>query len=326
MNLYYCVNCRKQIKDLNQVLLIDSSHPKSFCSESCIEKFFKPYVEYFSQYERDQRAALGIVENLDDYDNEIQECMAEPDAVFRQENEIGESIYFAFRKNPENKLITILGVLMFENRPSFIFFNSSTKIEELANLFKMGEEIEIVNSSKEQMKEAEKIRDYLDKESLDNRKGTLGKGGDAFEDSEGVDASDGAEDLEEPEGPEDPEFQKYIELKKSQQLAKLIENLSPNDLGVESFPLYDKYLQPTLENPDEVFEIEDDDNDTLYVYIKVFNHNDMSFYYIVVCHLFDTDVEKDQDVLIPIVSFPTIDSELYSLYQEGKEIVGPTRN
>lgn len=288
LELYFCYHCRKHISDLKDVLLVDSSHLKSFCSEKCIEGFYKPYVNYFQQYERDQRSALGLTEKNENYENEIKECMSKPDKIYRSVNDIEESVYFAHRKNPETNLITIIGVLMYQGRPSFIFFSTSTKSDELARVFVIGEPLSIDEILQEE-------HEY-------------------------------EEEVEEEKQEEDLEFQKFIELKKSQQLARLIENIQENDLGIDNYPLYDKFLQPTLENPDEVYEFSDEDDDKLYTYIKAFNEGDISFFYVCVSHLYDTDPEKDQDVLIPVISFPTIDKDLYHGYQSGEQIVGPTKN
>lgn len=314
MNLYFCQNCRVKISAFEDSLIIDSNNKNLFCSEACIEEFYRPLIAYFTQYERDQISALGIREDNKEYNNDLQECMANPNEIYCLKNEVEESFYFAHYLNPSNNVYTILGLLVYQGRPSFIFFNSCTKIKELADKFKIGEKIQFSMPS------------TIPPGSDENPSSDIEGVQDSFDDENSLESETSEQELSQKE----VEFEKFIELKKSQELADLINSFEVegfgHDIGIENFHLYEKCLHPTLESPDEVYEFKDRDGDNLFIYIKVFNEKKLSYFYIAMVHLFDTDADKDQDVLIPILSFPTINAELYRSYQRGERIIGATKN
>lgn len=117
-----------------------------------------------------------------------------------------------------------------------------------------------------------------------------------------------------------------VENKKSQYLAKLIEERSPADIPIESFSLYEQYFEPTMMNPDEIYCTKDDDGDTIYTYIKAHDREGVSFYYMIVCLRLEAEYQKNTDALVPVVSFPTVDGEIYHIYRQGDLISGNLKN
>ena len=118
------------------------------------------------------------------------------------------------------------------------------------------------------------------------------------------------------------EIFEMVEQKKSEMLANLLAQRSVHDIAFEEFTNYDEYFNHTIEEPDEVFENEDDTGDTLYTYIKSFKLGDESFFYVVVGYLF----ESDEQVLIPIISFPSVDKKIYPLYAVGTKTLNKLKN
>ncbi len=113
-----------------------------------------------------------------------------------------------------------------------------------------------------------------------------------------------------------------IELKKSTLLAEMLTSRSMHDIAFEDFPSYEEYFQKTLEDPDEVFEKNDEDGDPIHTYIKSFKMGDESFFYIVVGLYF----EAEESMVIPIISFPSVDKKIYPHYAVGNKIINKLKN
>ena len=113
-----------------------------------------------------------------------------------------------------------------------------------------------------------------------------------------------------------------VEFKKSKLLAEMLTDRSPHDIALEDFVNYEQFFQQTLEDPDEVFEKLDDESDTIHTYIKSFKLGDESFFYVVVGLLY----ESDDPMIIPIISFPSVDKKMYPQYAQGQKVINKLRN
>ena len=117
-----------------------------------------------------------------------------------------------------------------------------------------------------------------------------------------------------------------VESKKSSYLAHLLEERSPADIPVESFSLYEAYFEPTMMDPDEIFSRKDEEGDVIYTYIKAHDREGVSFYYFIVCLRIEKGFEENKDALVPIISFPSVDGDIYRTYREGELISGNLKN
>ena len=97
---------------------------------------------------------------------------------------------------------------------------------------------------------------------------------------------------------------------------------SPHDIALEDFSNYEQFFQETLEDPDEVFERNDDEGDSIHTYIKSFKLGDESFFYVVVGLFF----EGEESMIIPIISFPSVDKKMYPQYAVGNKIINKLKN
>lgn len=116
-----------------------------------------------------------------------------------------------------------------------------------------------------------------------------------------------------------------IEQKRSNLLAVLIENKADTDIPLEKFGLYENYLEPTLESPDEVYQYKDEFQDVLVTHIKSFSENNVAFFYFVVCQKLP-EKKRQEQIMLPILSFPSIDARLYTSYKRGEKISGVLKN
>lgn len=110
-----------------------------------------------------------------------------------------------------------------------------------------------------------------------------------------------------------------FESKKNIFLSLLLEKRLASDIPFENFGDYDFCLKTTMELPDEVYQERDIENDQVYKYIKSYEKDEVSFYYIVICVLFNG---QKSPTLFPVLSFPTIDAELYNTLKSGEQISG----
>ena len=111
----------------------------------------------------------------------------------------------------------------------------------------------------------------------------------------------------------------FFESKKNIFLSLLLEKRLPSDIPFENFGDYDYCLKTTMELPDEVYQEKDIENDQIYKYIKSYEKDEVSFYYIVICAF--SNVRKSP-TLFPVLSFPTIDADLYNTLKSGEQISG----
>lgn len=118
------------------------------------------------------------------------------------------------------------------------------------------------------------------------------------------------------------EMAKWIELKKSQYLARLIKLQETDDIGFEDFPLFDSYVITTIEHPDKSFEKKEDDH-LIRTYVRSYSERS-GFHQVVVGVMIN---DGDQSVVfVPILSFVSKKNSLISTFSEGKILKAPTLN
>lgn len=123
---------------------------------------------------------------------------------------------------------------------------------------------------------------------------------------------------------EDAQFIEELESKKSQLLGTILSERSSNDIPFEDFLKYDPFLNDTMDNPDEIFEEKDHFGDRLLYYLKTFvDHHFGIFFYIVICM---KNKDANEEVLYPILSFPTNDYALYNQYRHGDKKLAVIKN
>ena len=127
------------------------------------------------------------------------------------------------------------------------------------------------------------------------------------------------------------ELKDFLEHKKSILLAKILENREVDDIPFEEFSSYESYVNDTVYDADEVYEIIDEDDDVILSHIKTFEKNGNSFFYVVLCTKYESKKEtsKDQEIknkVYPIVSCPTKKSKFYKLFQSDRVLTKAIKN
>ncbi len=295
-NLYFCSHCKSSITSSKQLIFIENQLRRPFCSEECASEFFAPLIQRFAQEEAKFRGLNRIEDHLwtgkyKDDNAQLAQVISSPEEVWRETNDLGEQFLTLIRRfhfdEGEATYVLICGSL--GSRPSFIFHHTLTAREELLEYYRSGiplSEKELNNSSDEKIK----------------------KKRDEFTVSKDVVAE--------------------LEQKKSSFLASYLGKRKNNDIPLENFGQYDEYTKKTLNTPDEVYEIIDDEGDQLLTYLRSYISEEKMFFHIVVCmpvpgkEQGKTNDGPLEEILLPILAVPSIDEELYSVYQSGRLVVG----
>jgi len=297
-NKHLCTNCQKILNKTPEILYVDQSRMLGYCSEKCILEFNAPLMESFENEEMDLREETGIPYTEDYKDLFLDEellhkVLYRPHEVWKYKNLVGSEFYthlYKFNDKNGKELHYIIIASYFDNSPSFIYFKSITQYPEFVEHYKVDKKLEASD---------------LIKESTSK---------DDYEDLPGEEISIPEDVVED------------IEMKKSEYLAKLLEARKEEDVPFEKFPEYDEFLPLVLDEPDEIYSQEDDHGDNVKVYIKSFKIKKNTFFYIAICIEIDIPEMENHKALLPVLGFPSQDSELYKEYAFGERLSQVTKN
>jgi hypothetical protein len=133
--LYYCSECKKIISSVESLLFVENDSPKGFCSESCIEDFYRPIMSHYEQLVKELRTKLAleyehILSNLDDKQL-VEDILSWPSEIWETRNELNEKI-FTYIKRYHDFSAVLLGIF-YNKDASFILLLEKTKSENLVN-------------------------------------------------------------------------------------------------------------------------------------------------------------------------------------------------
>ena len=282
---------------LDDLLFIDETSNKGFCSEVCIEDFYIPLIKHYEVIEESLRAKHGLLKeecaSLVIDPDMLESVLINPSEVFRQKNDLNEALYYFIKHYFDFSIIIVSTV--YEKEASFVFLTLRTKSEALINEFRCGEAVT-------------DWRDEIYDPEDNDINGPLEKDNDDNED-------------------EDVIFIQLLESKKSKLLGDILMKRKDSDVPFEEFSGYDTCFQETLDFPDEVFEKKDNEGDVLFSYIKAFSRGQRTednFFYIVTCLKRKLDSENVN--VYPILGLPTTDMELCQEFRGGHQLSGPLKN
>lgn len=285
-DFYYCKNCKKVLDNLDDLLFVEEGSPSCFCSEACIEQFYSPLVDYFQGKIYKMRKDLKLE---DEPAQELIEDAVLVEKVLSRPDQVWHL---------ENQLKEEIYTFILEHTVD----GETTYLIALCFVFnKTPSFVFALTATKDDF--------FL-------QQFQLGEQIDSLEEYYKEQMS--AEHMI------DPDTIEMIEQKKSKVLAELMQKRSEADIPFESFDLYMDYLGKTLEESDEIYRSIDDESDSYQTYIKAFEKEGVSFFYIVICFVFNSSGEED--LVLPVLSFPTIDGELCKSYREGEQVSGGLKN
>jgi hypothetical protein len=286
-SFYFCNNCKKIVHDPEDLYFVESSVPRGFCSEICIKEFYGPIVDYYEKCEEDLRKKYNCeMENLTDFISEpvfLETLFSKPNEIWHSQNEIGDEVFSFISK--------------FEGEGDGNFF-----LVALCLVFENKPSfIFLVTATKK----VDFLSEFKVGKELDNLEDFLSASSSSGQDMELA-----------------PELFETIESKKSSFLATLLKERSNKDIPYEDFYDYDKFMVTTLEGPDEVYTDKDGDGDDLFTYIKAHEKDGISFYYFVICLSIGSSTEEEEDTILPILGFPSLDGKTYKSFRKGRLVSG----
>ncbi|MFN8369696.1 MAG: hypothetical protein U0T83_03620 [Bacteriovoracaceae bacterium] len=299
MNFYYCSQCKEINYHVEQLLFVEPSLSKGFCSEECLLEFYGPLMNYFEQLDLDNRKKLKLVEediySLRGTEFLLEETLKKFEQHLVLKNRINEEYHFFVKKiNSYKKIKTPFYVLVIafvlEDKASLVLFHTVTNESLLIEKLTANAE-NITTKKNDEAKAKNDSSGTVNYMNINLKK----------------------------------EVVDLIDQKKSSMLADLLSKRSNADIPFEDFHIYDQFGTQTLAEPDELYRY-DDEGEEFFVYIKTHSVQNRSFYYFIICLYYTSNEEQMQDILIPILSFPSVDPKIYQEYKKGEQITGTLKN
>lgn len=293
-NLFFCENCREEIVNVSEILFVEENSDRGFCGEDCIMRFYRPYMAKMEKEELIFRDSLSLSEEssyseIIASEKFLEKTLQEPDEKWRVVNDLDQQYYTHIFKLSYNsqEIYFILICSYIEGGPSFVYYRTATKSKELVNRYRRG--VEVSTAGSVSLGEINTSSKEVEQQELNT------------------------------------EIIEALEGKKSSVLAEMMENRSSADISIEDFIKYDRYLDLTVENPDEIYEKEDMEGDLVHTFIKSFQEAGVSFFYIVIALPHKLEDAKET-VVLPILGFPSIDEDLYPKYATGRKLNETLKN
>jgi len=302
-SFFYCHECKKILEKIEDLLFVETNGSRGFCSEGCISEFYSPLIRHFEKEEFSLRKEFASEtaddKKLDKYREDqgiAKRVLEHPNEVWVEKNELQDefcTLIAHIEDKEEKPFYLIILCFLYSDEPSLIFFQTTTYSENIVEYYRAG-------------KKYQSLEEY----KLENDHNQF----ETAEFEEGL----GGQRLELPE-----EYAVLLAQKKSDLLAELMNHKMESDIPFEEYALYNDYLSSTIDLPDEVYQHEDEDGDTIHTFIRTYEKNGASFFYIVICLKIDADTDE---VVAPIIAFPSLDPNLYQKYRQGKSLTETTLN
>lgn len=119
------------------------------------------------------------------------------------------------------------------------------------------------------------------------------------------------------------EVAEWVGLKKSEYLSKLISLQTHDDIGIEQFHRFEKYIQGTIEDSDKTLQA-DIDGYTVRTYLRTYGE-DSGFHQIVLGAVIPDKATKNE-IFVPILILVSRNKDLVMEFCEGEVLSKPTLN
>ena len=278
----HCSECSKGISTKEKALFVEEDVGRVFCSEACIVAHFTPEITKLErEYGRYVSAKDLNSEERERYAHFRWMSLEKPDEVWMEKTKPGDHRYTLISEyKPDRKKIwAVACCLMLRGEPSFLYLAFVTSDRHLVDEFRRGEQMKIVKEKSEASAEA-------DTTPKPERIPGADRLAEAWTEADSVRAS-------------------------------IVKSRKESDIAVEDFGFYQKCLEETLQNPNELWSYFPKSAKRVYHFIKRYDH-DQSFWYVVIAK--DTTDETQIEI---IDVFPTRDESLVELCRHGmKEVLG----
>jgi len=285
---YLCSSCKRVFHTHEDLLFVEDNVARGFCTETCIEQFFRPQVKLYEAIEVELREKLSIKDEITlkflESPQYLEKLLKGPKEIWAIENDFNEKIYslIAPFKDKSGKTFYLACLCLFyQGKPSFIFLVTATSYLPFLEEFRIGERVNL-----------------RENESL----------------------------LKAPEYLKDSEVANLVEHKKSFLLSELLRTRSTRDIPIFDFPNYEQFMKNTVEGPDEVYAFKDDLGDKFITYIKSYQEEKNIFYYFVICLTVLSGAKSNKEQIVPVIFFPSKDGKIYQMFTKGNLIMGSLKS
>ena len=294
-----CYQCNKDLKNEDKALLVEEENGRLFCTEDCISGFFGPEIarlekEYF-KYLKDSDLAG---EQREKYAHLRWITLEEPDEVWREKTLAGDYRYTLISEfRPNDKPIWCVCLCLFlRGEPSFLYLAFPTKNAAMVNLYRRGERMQWVKS---------------DSNAISDSAGALHK---ANADKDRPQASQGNALVPLNAPVIDGLASAWTEEETLRAMAE--SQRRTDDIPLEDFELYNRCVEDTLEEPDELWHVSTAPVDGLKIFhfIRHYPDEKPGIWYVIVAR----ETEDDEQIEI-MDAFPSRDPGFVEQYRRGSQ-------
>ncbi len=286
-----CFACEKDLSESEKALFVEEDVGRVFCSEDCIVEHFSPDIERLeAEYQERVSTRDFNVEQREHLLGLRWAVLESPDEVWREKTVTGDYRYclmtrFRLREQP---FWVIAMTLFLRGEPSFLYLAIVTRDERLVEFYQRGERVD------------QKGKTLTAKEK------------DALVEAQ-IEYGSSAEEAAQSDGLASPWTQDET-LRASAGSGR-----RKDDIQTKDFEKYQEHLEPTLQNPDEVWTVEgtDEKKRGLFHFIKRIESSPAPFWFIVVAREAD-----EEDQLEILDAFPTKDSAMVDQFRTGTQEMG----
>ncbi len=281
---HFCDHCRGQIPVLDQGYMVEEKTCRLFCSESCIVKYYDPLIDLLANDEKQYRKKNNINEKLEISEAKQRKLLS---SVLEQPDEIWScsdqlGCEYFFQIKKVSTQPTWMILVCFRFKQKPSFILHHV-LTHSSQMMQYYQKGTLVTQNEE----------IVDDQALTN------------------------EEIIVPE-----KFMEQVESLRSSFLASILSKRDEQDIPIEDFHLFEEYIEPTISQPEEVFEYEDKSGHLVHAFIRDFEKMDDCFFYIVLSLKLDPTMQPaenrlDDEVFIPVLAFPTIDEQLYLSFKKG---------
>ena len=278
-----CFNCSKDLRDAEKALLVEEELSRIFCTETCIAAFFGPEIARLEK----QYFRLLSPKDLNGGEREKNAhlrwlTLEEPDEVWREKTLAGDYRYTLISEfQPGPKPIWCVCITLFlRGEPSFLYLAFPTKNAAMVAQYRRGERVQWSRSKS-------------------------AGGAPALETSTALPSpTDGLAAA----WTHEETLRAQINVKRR-----------PDDIPNEDYELYQGCVDKTLEEPDEVWSLRTDGEDShrIYHFIRHFPEEKPGVWYRIIAR--ETDDPEQIEILD---AFPTRDQSLTERFRQGEQEVG----
>lgn len=284
----YCANCRKPLGSMERVLFVEKEIGRCFCSEDCIREYFQPTVELMQE-------ELGKVRSQGDFTEAEASRMAQyrlltlqdPDEVWLEDTDSGERrfTFISHFRHGDEPFSYVVVCLTIDGEPSFIFLNFPTRDQELVTAYRRGRDLRVNDEVREE-EEGLEVALPVAPPPLAAAAEPVRK---AMSDPDSL-----------------SEWERlYAEARQ------------PGDVPVEDFAMFAEYVEPTIDDPEEIWSFRDDEGNPWVTFIANYSEEEggpSAFRMIVVCQPTKEEGKRALDV---VFAFPTLDAALAQRFRRG---------